>query len=59
MTVDVEYEVDSETPEAEVPLLSARLSDSVQSAFYNGTITDDLGAYVEDYSITVERMFAS
>ena len=58
MTVDVEYDVDADLPEAEVPALSRRLTSLVTEAFGNGIVTDDLDACVEDYSIEIERMFA-
>ncbi|MCS6273997.1 MAG: hypothetical protein H2169_06605 [Opitutus sp.] len=56
LIVDVEYDIDAENPEAEVPLLSSRLEDVVKEGFGNGVITDDLCAVVEDYSTKVERI---
>ena len=58
ITVDVEYDVDADLFEAEVPALASRLTAIVTEAFGNGVVTDDLGASVEDYSIKTERMFA-
>jgi hypothetical protein len=56
LIVNVEYDIDADNPEAEVPLLSSRLEDVVKEGFGNGVITDDLCAVVEDYSTNVQRI---
>lgn len=56
LTVTVTYDVDAAEPNEEVPLLKERLRDIAEDAFQNGVVTDDLGACVEDYTVSVQKL---